>query len=758
MADVFNFYVQDDRSIQFNIAEPIMLEDKDVTEFEFRIPKSLNGFDMSTWAWWFVYVNAKREKFSIPLTLVDDEDEPDSFSTATFSINYGITEKDGGIQFALEVIDADAGGNVLHEWHTRTYNTSVIWTLQGNQTEYEEDITQDILSSILEQIALNKARIDNITRLPEGSTTADAELIDIRVGADGTTYPTAGDAVRGQINDLKEDLNHVDVNNLAKYVYLANENAVTTEENTIISSQSNGTVVHGTNANFSTFRVDLTAVNGTLIQSELYQKLLSASYWIFTVATDTDGYLWSINVNNLGTVAKVGLTVDSESITFDLSAITSTYPNAKYLYICMEKTQAVDFIITKGITLPEWIIPDAKDVEYNNGSDAIATAAKATNVQNALEAHSGKIADNYDSVMSVLTSDAADMTIVPNLTYQMGYVHGLAYDSPHASTNTIYSNLVSAETSVINLDIASGYKVTVVEYTDSGEYVNMGSWLTGQTTRTLTSAKYCIEIRNSENTNIDTSVASNVQVSYSKPIMPSKRKVVNITADSTEMMTITESCDIIGNGHTIDVGENAQYALYIYGNIEVNVSNLKMVGGTTAACRVGGYALANFNQCEFKDSTGHGLSTANGNTNCTDCIATGNGTDGFNYHATGKNTAISCWGYDNGDDGISNHEQSDLKIIGGRYTGNAKAGVACPTYGAGNTDIHGAYIANNAQYGLLIFAEEQTNEQVFVEGCLVLNNPIGARVSGYQVIAKGVVFSGNTTDKDVMTGGSITEY
>lgn len=213
MADVFNFYVKDDRSIQFNIAEPILLEDKDVTEFQFRIPKSLNGFDMSTWAWWFVYVNPKKKKYSIPLILVNDEDDPDNFSVATVSINYGITEKEGGIQFALEVIDADAGGTILHEWHTRTYHTAVIWTLQGNQVEYEEDITQDILSSILEQIAvnrtqiaLNKARIDNIAHLPEGSTTADAELIDIRVGANGETYPTAGDAVRGQVGELKSAL------------------------------------------------------------------------------------------------------------------------------------------------------------------------------------------------------------------------------------------------------------------------------------------------------------------------------------------------------------------------------------------------------------------------------------------------------------------------------------------------------------------------------------------------------------------------
>lgn len=70
--------------------------------------------------------------------------------------------------------------------------------------------TASDIEASMNQIAVNTSRIDNLVA-NAGDTDNNAELLDVRVAFDGTIYPTAGDAVRGQASELNIDIEDVGV-------------------------------------------------------------------------------------------------------------------------------------------------------------------------------------------------------------------------------------------------------------------------------------------------------------------------------------------------------------------------------------------------------------------------------------------------------------------------------------------------------------------------------------------------------------------
>ena len=59
-------------------------------------------------------------------------------------------------------------------------------------------------NTLQSNVAVLESRMDEFASLTEGSTTGDAELQDIRVGYNGLTYSTAGNAVRAQIDEIDD--------------------------------------------------------------------------------------------------------------------------------------------------------------------------------------------------------------------------------------------------------------------------------------------------------------------------------------------------------------------------------------------------------------------------------------------------------------------------------------------------------------------------------------------------------------------------
>lgn len=107
---------------------------------------------------------------------------------------------------------AELAGNYLQQFRDDSQALSdAITALQNADVVTAQDIAaiydrlnldEGTITDINDRVLLNTQRIDNLATLTAGSTTGDAELIDGRVGYNGTTYQNIGDAIRAQCQGL----------------------------------------------------------------------------------------------------------------------------------------------------------------------------------------------------------------------------------------------------------------------------------------------------------------------------------------------------------------------------------------------------------------------------------------------------------------------------------------------------------------------------------------------------------------------------
>lgn len=105
------------------------------------------------------------------------------------------------------------------------------------ESQEHAESTASTASQLRNEMSLLDTRMDNI--LVSGTPTqGNAELIDIRVGANEITYPTAGDAVRGQYNELKDALRSIPKTEPVDITPTTNNKYIKNSDGTIVDAGS----------------------------------------------------------------------------------------------------------------------------------------------------------------------------------------------------------------------------------------------------------------------------------------------------------------------------------------------------------------------------------------------------------------------------------------------------------------------------------------------------------------------------------------
>ena len=217
----------------------VMQNDHNSERFTFSIPRYVEGHDMSTSDKVEVhYINinsATKEQstgiYEMPDLKIDSDDTEKV--TCSWLLSCNATKYAGKLSFLVRFVCLD-GNEIEYAWNTAVFegisvgqglNVSdeileeYVDIIEAWKTQLQAEINVWVDETVAEQVDVQqiqtnkvnietleadqnvlKARVDNLLT----SETVDGELIDVRVGYDGKTYGTAGEAVREQLKDINE--------------------------------------------------------------------------------------------------------------------------------------------------------------------------------------------------------------------------------------------------------------------------------------------------------------------------------------------------------------------------------------------------------------------------------------------------------------------------------------------------------------------------------------------------------------------------
>ena len=389
-------------------------------------------------------------------------------------------------------------------------------------------------------LATANSRIDQLTKLPEGSTSGDAELADIRIGYDGISHSSAGQAVRNQITELRSEFDQLlskTMNRLPKIAY---------SHKVVVSNYTNPVNRWFFPISVEDIRVENvmlyihpTTVNAT-ITIELWQKvddtLAKSGEWNYSVrANGTTGYM-EFQIDRL---VKGQAMISVRSSHYEMIAIGAGSTMKKIQDIestSLNYTSLTDFTsggllgqvkvcteISKNDAKPLSLRLVGKNMEY----ETIQSAVDAANDGDTIWVHPGIYREQVDAIGKEVHIVGVDKTSCI-----------LVDSSGNYFTPPLWMNIGSVENMTVIED------ASVPDPNTPEGYLN---WA------------YCIHVDSS-------STATGKQMRISNCILKNANRACLGIGTFADYSVVVENCDIYSGRHAEDVPDRG--AVYFHNCME----------------------------------------------------------------------------------------------------------------------------------------------------------------------------------------------
>ena len=282
----------------------IIQGDHNSERFTFQLPRYIEEHDMMEVDKVEIHFINSGSGQSQGVYTVDDlsiNDEVTSTVKCTWLLSKATTSYSGKLAFKIRFVCFAEDGTIAYEWNTAPFTgisvgegmdcSDAVTDEEYNDTieQWKNDLKAEMKGWIDEEVAsqvdlvqiqknaqdienltdeqkLLKSRVDNMAHLEEGSTTADAELLDIRVDHEGNEFDSAGDAVREASRKAAQNVADIAKIN-ARAIICKAEGKSPTVTDSVSDEEFKGLKIYGRTDQVKTTGVNLFGVNEASLSS-----------------------------------------------------------------------------------------------------------------------------------------------------------------------------------------------------------------------------------------------------------------------------------------------------------------------------------------------------------------------------------------------------------------------------------------------------------------------------------------------------------